>query len=435
MSTKPFLLIASALAVVGGLWLTRSDQPTSQPPAVQSPFQSSSSASNLDEVDRLIGEFTTRYAEFGGVTNGTTLGRLYLIRGRITGRVDDYGAASAALASTLVEASQSTDTRLFLGYAVNGLHRFGEANMLANEILEAEPQRFDALALLGDTALSLGDYALARTSFSELDAALPGVPEVLIRQSQVAKIDGDAGRALAMASQAIESAEAAGRTDLDLAFYHAAHGALAMELGQVSIAVSSFNAALEIDPAFPAAVEGRGVARALQGDFENAIADLERMLVIAPDLHARLIFGDILSLAGEHERAASAYSTVASLAASDMTGVFNRQIATYHLDYDQALALALSELSWRVDAGAYDLAAWASFRVGAYEDARSFSDVALSLEAPSGLALYHAGAISTALGDVERAISELDSAFETNPYFDLLSVPWARELLDMLRSP
>ena len=324
MSTKPFLLIASALAVVGGLWLTRSDQPTAQPPAVQSPFQSSSSASNLDEVDRLIGEFTTRYAEFGGVTNGTTLGRLYLIRGRITGRVDDYGAASAALASTLVEASQSTDTRLFLGYAVNGLHRFGEANMLANEILEAEPQRFDALALLGDTALSLGDYALARTSFSELDAALPGVPEVLIRQSQVAKIDGDAGRALAMASQAIESAEAAGRTDLDLAFYHAAHGALAMELGQVSIAVSSFNAALEIDPAFPAAVEGRGVARALQGDFENAIADLERMLVIAPDLHARLIFGDILSLAGEHERAASAYSTVASLAASDMTGVFNR---------------------------------------------------------------------------------------------------------------
>ena len=210
MSTKPFLLIASALAVVGGLWLTRSDQPTAQPPAVQSPFQSSSSASNLDEVDRLIGEFTTRYAEFGGVTNGTTLGRLYLIRGRITGRVDDYGAASAALASTLVEASQSTDTRLFLGYAVNGLHRFGEANMLANEILEAEPQRFDALALLGDTALSLGDYALARTSFSELDAALPGVPEVLIRQSQVAKIDGDAGRALAMASQAIESAEAAG---------------------------------------------------------------------------------------------------------------------------------------------------------------------------------------------------------------------------------
>ena len=99
------------------------------------------------------------------------------------------------------------------------------------------------------------------------------------------------------------------------------------------------------------------------------------------------------------------------------------------------MALALSELSWRVDAGAYDLAAWASFRVGAYEDARSFSDVALSLEAPSGLALYHAGAISTALGDVERAISELDSAFETNPYFDLLSVPWARELLDMLRSP
>ena len=85
MSTKPFLLIASALAVVGGLWLTRSDQPTAQPPAVQSPFQSSSSASNLDEVDRLIGEFTTRYAEFGGVTNGTTLGRLYLIRGRITG--------------------------------------------------------------------------------------------------------------------------------------------------------------------------------------------------------------------------------------------------------------------------------------------------------------------------------------------------------------
>ena len=164
MRTRPFFLIAAALAVVAGSWLARGSEPASEPVSPASGLRSPSAASSLDEVDRLIDEFSTRYIDFGGVTNGTTLGRLYLVRGRITGSVADYDAADQALESTLRDAPQSSDTKLFLGYARNGLHRFGDASVLAAEILAVEPQRFDALALFGDTALSLGDYDLARTS-------------------------------------------------------------------------------------------------------------------------------------------------------------------------------------------------------------------------------------------------------------------------------
>ena len=383
----------------------------------------------LAEVNRLIKEFITRTSTFGGVSNGTTLGRLYLERAKMTYDVADYAEAEAVLAVTLQAAPESTDTMMFLGYATNAMHRFSDAIALARDVLAREPDRLDAVALLGDTALSLGDFATARQSYDRLAETLSNRPEVLIRQAQIARLDGDPGRALALATAAVDSSA----TD-ERGFYLAAHGALAFGLGQASIAIVSFDAALLLDPTYPPAVEGRGVARAVLGDFDGAIADLTVMTTKSPDLHAHLIFGDIYTLSGDEERAEEQYEIALSI--DDPYGLFVRQIAMYRLDHNGDVAAArqaaADELDSRSDPGAFDLAAWAAYRDGDLREARRLADAGLSLAEPTGLALYHAAAISDALGETDRAIEELERAL-ANPYFDLLGVGKAQAMLDGLR--
>ena len=443
MSHKPILLIAASLAVVGSLWIARPGESSTEESAMLASFSEQTNVApfsviQLDELNRLVGEFTDRHDSYGGVTNGTTLGRLYLQRAKLTGTIDDYVAARNVLANTLADAPQSIDTKLFLAYAVNDLHMFSQASALAYQIDNVEPGRLDVLALIGDTALSLGDYDTARESFEELYATVPGTPEVLVRYAQISRLDGDSTATLARASEAIAVAESSGRPAREQALYLAAHGALATELGQPGIAIGSFDAALFLVPEFPAAVEGRGVARALIGDLPGAIADLEVMTSVLPDLHAHIIFGDILTLAGEIERAAEQYEIARALSDEDEFGLFVRQVAAYELDHEGdymlAARIANDELEGRQDRGAYDLAAWAAYRLGDLDRARTLSDVGLSLAAPSGLALYHAGAISAALGDIDGAISRLEQALAANPYFDLLAVGRARELLTELRA-
>ncbi|HZC84335.1 MAG TPA: tetratricopeptide repeat protein, partial [Rubrobacter sp.] len=69
---------------------------------------------------------------------------------------------------------------------------------------------------------------------------------------------------------------------------------------------------------------------------------------------------------------------------------------------------------------AADALAWTLYKTGNYKEAQKHSSEALKLGTRDPLKLFHAGMISKALGQRERAREYLQQAVDLNPHFSLL---------------
>jgi Flp pilus assembly protein TadD len=83
----------------------------------------------------------------------------------------------------------------------------------------------------------------------------------------------------------------------------------------------------------------------------------------------------------------------------------------------------------------HDAHAWALHRNERDAEALAAIDRALSLGGRDARFHFHAGMISRALGDVDRARRELATALGINPEFHPLDAPRAREVLAELGGP
>jgi Flp pilus assembly protein TadD len=97
-----------------------------------------------------------------------------------------------------------------------------------------------------------------------------------------------------------------------------------------------------------------------------------------------------------------------------------------------AVVIARDELARRTDVYGHDALAWALLADGDAAAARAESDLALALGTRDARLLYHAGMISAALGDDDRARDELRAALDLNPHFDPLQAARAAETLEGL---
>ena len=133
-------------------------------------------------------------------------------------------------------------------------------------------------------------------------------------------------------------------------------------------------------------------------------------MVPQPDYLANL--GDLYHLSGQDGRAQTQYGTVeviATLAAINQQ-VYNRQLAMYYADHDlkvdEALRLTTAELTVRKDVYGYDAQAWALYKNGRLQEAKTASQQALAEHTPDAKIWYHAGLIDQALGHVDAARTE-----------------------------
>ena len=102
------------------------------------------------------------------------------------------------------------------------------------------------------------------------------------------------------------------------------------------------------------------------------------------------------------------------------------------MNLEEALTVAERSLETRRDVYGYDTLGWVLYRLGRFEEARSASDQALAMDTPDARLWFHAGMISAALGDDERARVELSTALELHSSFDPLLSPVAEETLRSL---
>ena len=115
---------------------------------------------------------------------------------------------------------------------------------------------------------------------------------------------------------------------------------------------------------------------------------------------------------------------------------YRRTLAQYLADHDlepeRAVELAEADVSQRSDPFGLDTYAWALYRAGRVEEARSQIDKVLAVGLREPQILYHSGLIALAEGNEEQARLELSEALDNAPMFHPLQAPHAKSVLESL---
>ncbi len=419
--------IASA-AIVGATYLFVSLGPRVEPaqPAAPGtarqdsvsrpePATGSGSAPLLAALDHEIELWSASLAaNQGDFIAATRLGGLHLQRARVTGDLGDYERALAA-ADRAVEA----DPIYWAGHTLRAsvlfaLHEFAAARDEARATFAADPTQLDALAVLGDASLELGDVSAAEAAFTQLAEASP-TPPVWSRIGHLAFLRGDVEGALA----AVERCVAAVDPDEDpagAAFYQFQLGELHRALGNDAAAAAAYRGALGHLDGYVPALAGLAHVRAAQGERDEAIELLEAATMADPMPELVAALGDLYALSGEAAKAEAQYDLVERIGEIGRAsgGVYDRQLIIFAADHgrDLARAVAAAEaaLQTRRDAYGYDAYAWALLAAGRVDEASAAIAQALALGTPDPRIAYHAGMISLAAGDRGEARGWLESA-------------------------
>ncbi len=404
----------------------------SAPPLVATDIETAIDPSFLapEDVDRLIATYEERTTEVSTPSDFLNLGLLYLEKARLTADPARYLQAEEALSQAAALSPEDPSPVMGLARTELALHDFAGAAETARAVLVDVPTRLDALAVVVDAEMALGNEDSAEVALNRLLNEVGEIPPVVVRQAQLAWLRGD-DSAVRLAREAIPEDETNPRR---LAFYEAYAANLAFLFGDVEEAKRLSSAALEHDPESITALTVSSRLAAAGGALQHAIDLLEQAVARVPDPELNGELGDIYQMMGNEEAAAEQFGLVeviGTLAASQ--GVFNRQVARFYADHDleneRALQLASDELNLRRDALGYDTYAWTLYRVGRLDEALAAIDEAKASGFRDAELLYHEGVIANALGNNERARQALEESLALNPNFDLWGRVEARRLL------
>ena len=431
----PVLGIATVL-IIGATYLQRPFMgvtPTASEP--NRAAMAASAATGRAETARLVVYYEAQVAEVPTAGGLKFLAKLYLQRGRLSGDVQTYGQARAAIEKAMILAPKDTEVDVLLASVSASMHEFAQAAERAAAVVASSPDNTGALAVLGDAQLELGDYGGARQSYDHLATLEPDAAAALVRQARVAFLTGRVDDARRLAKKAKDQATASAFGDVGLAFYSTFQGQVEHDTGHYAKAERFYRQALVEAPDYYVALAGVARERAAQGDRAGAITLYRQSLAIVPQPDALAALADLHHLrhdvAGEHE-AHETIKVIASLDAANQQ-VYNRSVTNYQADHSISLGDALrsaeAELTVRRDIYGYDTFAWALYKNHRYADAKQASVSALALGTPDARLLYHAGMIDVALGMDVAACDELREALRISPQFDPLQAHIARDAL------
>ena len=382
-------------------------------------------------LDDLITRLQTRLTNVpDDHVSWATLGLAYVQQARVTVDPTLYAKADGALAESI----RLDDTTNFTAYAglsalASGRHDFAGARTYAQRGLEIDPYSSILYGALGDAELQLGNYDAAFAAIQRMVDLSPDTSS-LSRASYTWELRGDTAQAASLMERALEDAP----TAVDRAFALVQLGGLAFDQGDPNGALDRYNAALAEFPDDIAALAGKAKAEAALGQVETAIDHYAAVVERAPEPSYILEYARLLESLGRTDLAADQYAvfeTTQQLFAAN--GVEPDATATLYDadrgDAQRAMVDAEAGVTTRPFLAMQDARAWALHSAGRDAEARIASDAARSLGTRSALFSFHAGMISYALGDLQRAHDELTAALTINPYFDPLSAPIARQTL------
>lgn len=168
--------------------------------------------------------------------------------------------------------------RTLFGKAV-AAHQAGqtaEAEKLYTKVLQADPEQFDTLRLLGHLDLRRGRAESAAKLFTRALRVNPRSPEVLANR-------GTARLELGVTEQAVDDFSKALELQPDNAGVHSNLGTALARLGRAEEALAAYERALALAPTFAQARYNHGNVLLDLGRYAPALADFDTAIVLNPD--------------------------------------------------------------------------------------------------------------------------------------------------------
>jgi tetratricopeptide (TPR) repeat protein len=373
-------------------------------------------------IDKAIRQFEARVAETPqDYLSLTVLGQLHGRLARQTGSLDAYRRGEAAFREALRVKSSHLPAMLGLASTLASQHKFAEAIEMTLMARRTAPDSVDALAILGDASLEVGNYRQAEAAFKELASKVPGEPSVLARQAQLLELRGKHPRALHLLRQAAATELAEEGPGETAAWYQARIGVLLYRHGRLSDAAEAFTAALRLLDGYYIALDGLADVRAAQGRDEEAIMLLERAVARAPQPGSLVALGDLYAKRSRHDAADRVYRQAEAIAKQPGNAdAYRRELAMFYADHGrnlpQALSLAQEDLESRPDIHGYDTLAWTLYKNGRFDEARLAMTRAMALGTVDGELYMHAALIDDRTGRTADAREHLRKAKALAPY-------------------
>lgn len=382
---------------------------------------------DTDETSRLIGVFERRLEERTDYPDLAALGGLYLTRARTSGTLDDYRAAQGVFTEAVALAPGTPDALVGLAQADLALHDFASAGDGAKQALDLDPTAYGALTVVFDAALNQGEVAKAQQTLSALESAAGDDPAYSIRAAELSWVMGETDDAIDHAATARMDAAQRSLDAATMAIFEAYEAKILIDTGRYQGAIEALESAGSEAPN----LFQRGRALAGIGNTAGAIAALEQAVAIRPNPAFLVELDKLYQAVGDDGGVAEIDATIEAIAALDESGVYNRVIARWlaDRDLDSTRALELATADQRDDPYGHDIRAWTLYRNGRLQEARREADLAQEYGTHDATIAYHSGVIWAALGEGERAASDLREALEWSPRFDPVHADLALALL------
>ncbi|MEO6196661.1 MAG: tetratricopeptide repeat protein [Dehalococcoidia bacterium] len=439
--TAALIITLAVLAILAaGSWLAfdSSSPSISRESRVEAPgAAASSSPANADalidfwkeRVDRNPADYIS-YAELGGA---------FIRRARETGDVESYTRAEAAIQESL---RLNPDYSTALGYLATidySRHDFQSALAIAQRIKLADPTDLQAIAVLGDANLELGNYDEAGAAYELLREKSESAP-VLARLARLAELRGATDEASSLLAAAVLDADTEGASTESRAWYRSQLGHVYLRSGNVDAARKQFEDAMRTFPGYIHGLAGLAAVNAALGNYNEAIDLYSEVSSRYPVPEYAGLFGDVLAADGQADRAHQQYQLVLTIDELYRSNGIDTDLqialfrADHALDTAEAVRQARAEYAVRPSIYAADTLAWALYNTSNYDEALEFSQEALRLGTRDPLLLFHAGMIHQSVGNSREARQYLSDALDINPGFSVLHAGDARETLDRLEA-
>jgi tetratricopeptide (TPR) repeat protein len=208
-----------------------------------------------------------------------------------------------------------------------------EAERLCTDVLNAEPDYFDAKHLL---ALVLHQQGRTNRAIDLLKTALAKQPDAAPALCNYALMLQDMNRH----EEALASLDRALAIKPGFAEAHNNRGSVLAALGRDTEALLSYDRALAINPRYVEALYNRGITLRKLGRHEEALATYDRLLAVHPG-HAETLFrrGMVLADLGRYPEALPSYDRLLAVRSRDPEAFNSRGAALSALKrYSEALA-------------------------------------------------------------------------------------------------
>lgn len=367
------------------------------------------------------------------------LAAAYMQRARETGDTRYYEEASNCLERSISLRPTNYSGTVLMAMLHVSKHEFNDALRYARKAVEIEPENSYGYGVLGDIYLDLGEMEKAEEAYNkmlELDPSLDSYS----RLSNLRVAQGDTAGAV----QAMQNAYQAGvrnvRTTVEhLAWTQVMLGSIYFDRGNISDAEKHYIKSLEIMPGYYLGLEHLAEVKAVKGDYAEAEKLYKRVLKINPAPEFYRALADVYKSHGKERQADRLYSKALEIYEVKVNNGdvgYLRALALRYAEIgtnlDRALALARRDLKARKDPHGYGALAWIHYKRGEFKKAQNYSDKSLETGIRDAELFYHAGMISVANRNYQKAKKYLNLALETNSHFNPSAVKNAQATLHLI---